>query len=97
MAVLGVVNTFVHSVMYFYYFITAFKPDLKKSIWWKKYITQIQLAQFALLSVFFLRVALAKSCGYSKVFSWIVFIQNLYMLTLFGEFYIQAYVKPKKS
>ena len=46
LCLLGIINAFVHGVMYFYYFITAFKPDLKKSIWWKKYITQIQLVNF---------------------------------------------------
>lgn len=39
----GLVNLFVHSVMYTYYFLTAFKPELKKSIWWKRNITQIQM------------------------------------------------------
>jgi len=29
--------------MYSYYFITALKPEYKKKIWWKKYITQMQM------------------------------------------------------
>lgn len=29
--------------MYTYYFLTAFKPELKQSFWWKKHITQVQL------------------------------------------------------
>lgn len=41
---LGVINLFVHGIMYFYYFLTSFEPELKKSIWWKKHITQIQMA-----------------------------------------------------
>lgn len=40
---LGLINLFVHAFMYFYYFLTAIKPELKQSIWWKKHITQIQL------------------------------------------------------
>lgn len=40
---LGLINSWVHVVMYTYYFLTAFKPELKKSFWWKKHITQIQL------------------------------------------------------
>lgn len=40
---LGLVNVFIHSVMYTYYFLTAFKPEMKKSIWWKRNITQIQM------------------------------------------------------
>jgi elongation of very long chain fatty acids protein 7 len=40
---LGFVNVFVHAFMYFYYFLTAIKPEVKKSIWWKRHITQLQL------------------------------------------------------
>lgn len=40
---LGYINTIVHAIMYFYYFLTAFKPELKQSFWWKKHITQVQM------------------------------------------------------
>lgn len=93
MCMLGQINSFIHTIMYSYYFLTAFKPELKNSIWWKKYITQAQLAQFAFLSVFFLRIILAENCDYPKVFSWLAFIQNLFMLTMFGEFYVRVYAK----
>lgn len=43
---LGMINTFVHGIMYFYFFLTALKPELKKSIWWKKHITQIQMVNW---------------------------------------------------
>jgi hypothetical protein len=42
---LGMPNLFVHVVMYFYYFLTAWDPIYKESIWWKKYITQLQLVR----------------------------------------------------
>lgn len=44
---LGILNAFVHVVMYGYYFLTSFKPELKQSIWWKKHITQLQLVSNA--------------------------------------------------
>lgn len=40
---LGSMNLLVHAFMYFYYFLTAFKPELKQSIWWKKHITLFQM------------------------------------------------------
>jgi elongation of very long chain fatty acids protein 7 len=92
-SVLGIINSFVHSVMYSYYFFTAFKPELKKSIWWKKYITQIQLVQFAFLAVYYLRHLLSPSCGYSRVFSWAIFVQSFFMLAMFGDFYVKVYGK----
>ncbi|XP_030562352.1 elongation of very long chain fatty acids protein F-like [Drosophila novamexicana] len=46
---MGLCNSFVHTVMYFYYFISAMRPGLKSSLWWKKYITRIQIGQFIIL------------------------------------------------
>lgn len=40
---LGVINAFVHVIMYSYYFLTSYRPELRDSLWWKKHITQIQL------------------------------------------------------
>lgn len=87
----GVINTFVHCIMYFYYFLTAFKPELKKSIWWKKHITQIQMAQFSFLAFHFFRAFIASACDFPKAVSVIFFIQNTFLLCLFGDFYRKVY------
>ena len=42
---LGTINCFVHTIMYFYYFLTAISDSYKKSIWWKKHITQLQMVK----------------------------------------------------
>ncbi|KAJ9590202.1 hypothetical protein L9F63_016691, partial [Diploptera punctata] len=34
---LGLINSFVHIIMYFYYFATMQWPEYKDRIWWKKY------------------------------------------------------------
>jgi hypothetical protein len=39
-----ILNTFVHMFMYYYYFLVS----LKQEVWWKKHITQLQIAQFIL-------------------------------------------------
>lgn len=39
----GGINLVIHVVMYFYYLLTVINPELKDSIWWKKYLTQIQI------------------------------------------------------
>lgn len=90
----GVVNSFVHVIMYFYYWLTTFKPELKKSIWWKKYITQVQMAQFAIL-IFHFGVPVFTSCSYPKGLNAGIAVQNIFMLLLFGDFYYKAYVKKK--
>lgn len=41
-AFLGSLNGFVHVIMYTYYGLSAF-PSMTKYLWWKKYITTLQL------------------------------------------------------
>lgn len=43
LALMPIINTFVHAIMYTYYLVTCIRPGLKESIWWKKHITQIQM------------------------------------------------------
>ncbi|KAJ2947120.1 hypothetical protein O0L34_g16473 [Tuta absoluta] len=40
---IGVLNSFVHVVMYTYYLIAGLGPEYKKYLWWKKHVTHIQL------------------------------------------------------
>lgn len=39
----GFLNTFVHIIMYTYYFLAALGPQWQKYLWWKKYLTAIQM------------------------------------------------------
>lgn len=39
----GFINSIIHIVMYAYYLLTAFSPAYKSNVWWKKYITQMQI------------------------------------------------------
>lgn len=42
---MGALNSFVHVVMYSYYLLTALNPKYKNNLWWKKYITQLQIVR----------------------------------------------------
>ncbi|CRL05709.1 CLUMA_CG018739, isoform B [Clunio marinus] len=91
---LGLINSFVHAIMYGYYLLTSLKPEIKESIWWKKYITQLQMVQFTILIIHF-GVPIFTNCSFPKGLLIGVVIQNLFMLFLFGDFYYKAYVKKK--
>nr|CAD7203163.1 unnamed protein product [Timema douglasi] len=39
----GLLNTFVHVIMYSYYLLAALGPQLHKYLWWKKYLTVLQM------------------------------------------------------
>ncbi|XP_058059744.1 elongation of very long chain fatty acids protein AAEL008004-like [Anopheles bellator] len=93
---LGLINSFVHVIMYFYYFLTSFKPELKHSLWWKKHITQVQLLQFTILMLHFGIPLIGGYCDFPKVLLFIGFTQNMFMFTLFADFYIKAYIKNNK-
>lgn len=90
----GIVNSYVHVIMYGYYFLTSFKPELKQSIWWKKYITQVQMAQFSILIIYF-GVPIFTACQFPKSLLAFLTVQNLFMLLLFADFYYKAYLKKK--
>lgn len=42
------VNCFVHIVMYSYYMLSALGPKVQPYLWWKKYLTILQLVRHAL-------------------------------------------------
>lgn len=41
----GLLNSAVHTVMYFYYLLTSYSEEYKKNLWWKKYLTQMQMVR----------------------------------------------------
>lgn len=42
----AMVNSFIHVLMYSYYGLAALGPSVAKYLWWKKYLTILQLIQF---------------------------------------------------
>lgn len=39
----NLLNNFVHICMYFYYMMSAMGPQYQKYLWWKKYMTELQI------------------------------------------------------
>lgn len=52
------------------------------------------MAQFTIL-IFHFSVPLFTECDYPKGLLAGIAVQNVFMLTLFGDFYIRAYIKKK--
>lgn len=89
-----VLNAFIHTIMYMYYFVSAHTKD----IWWKKYLTAMQMIQFLTMNVQgFLMVS--RSCpGTPKKISlmYLIYIQTLFWLFL--NFFVRSYcTKPRKA
>ena len=37
------INSFIHVIMYTYYAVAALGPEYQKYLWWKRYLTKLQL------------------------------------------------------
>ncbi|KAJ9580681.1 hypothetical protein L9F63_024148 [Diploptera punctata] len=91
---LGYINCYVHMIMYLYYFITNTWPHYKKNLWWKKYVTIIQMVQFSLILLQQVPL-LFISCPYPMGLIYLSITQNVFMLKMFYDFYVKTYVKNK--
>ncbi|XP_058806778.1 elongation of very long chain fatty acids protein 7-like [Phymastichus coffea] len=87
---IGVINSFVHIIMYTYYMLAAVGPQLQKYLWWKKYITTLQMGQFCLAFLHSFQL-LIYDCDY-PTWSLVFILPNaIFFYLLFSEFYNKAY------
>jgi len=88
----GFLNMGIHVIMYFYYLMSAMGPEVQKYLWWKKYLTSMQLVQFVLVFIHAM-VPIFYDCNFPKVFSYVILSHGAMFFVLFTNFYIQAYMK----
>lgn len=94
----ALLNSFIHFMMYIYYGLSGLGPTYQKYIWWKKYMTSMQITQFLLVCIHSSQLLFLKDCDYPKLFVYWIGLYALIFLVMFGNFYIQAYrKKPAKS
>ncbi|ENN70437.1 hypothetical protein HUJ04_002064 [Dendroctonus ponderosae] len=93
-SLMGVCNACVHVVLYSYYFLASLGPEMQKYLWWKKYVTKMQLVQFLIILTHNLQV-IPRDCSYPKTFNILLSIQAGYFIYLFGSFYVRAYIEKK--
>ncbi|KPI98123.1 Elongation of very long chain fatty acids protein 7 [Papilio xuthus] len=92
---LGTLNSFVHIIMYTYYALSAF-PDLSKYLWWKKYITMMQLIQFMCIIVHAAASQFFSGCPPSYTLLMTIMLNAALFIYLFGQFYINSYRNTQK-
>lgn len=83
-----------HIVMYSYYFLAALGPKIQPYLWWKKYLTVLQMVQFILVVLHAFQL-LFIDCNYPKVFVWWIGLHGVMFYFLFRNFYNQSYGKRK--
>ncbi|XP_044513659.1 elongation of very long chain fatty acids protein 7 [Gracilinanus agilis] len=93
----ALLNTAVHVVMYTYYGLCAMGPEYQKYLWWKKYLTTLQLVQFVMVTVHIGQSFLAKDCPYQyPIFQYIIMSYGCIFLFLFAHFWYRAYTKGQR-
>ncbi|XP_051985371.1 elongation of very long chain fatty acids protein 1-like [Xyrauchen texanus] len=93
----AMVNACVHVIMYTYYGLAAAGSRFHKYLWWKKYLTAIQLIQFVLVSVHISQYYFMEKCDYQvPIFIHLIWIYGTLFFILFSNFWIQAYIKGKR-
>uniref|UniRef100_A0A6B2G5A6 Elongation of very long chain fatty acids protein n=1 Tax=Myxobolus squamalis TaxID=59785 RepID=A0A6B2G5A6_MYXSQ len=93
---LATLNCIVHVFMYSYYLLSGLGPSVQKFLWWKRYITQMQLVQLALI-VSELSYMLISGTYFPKN---MIIVLICYILTLIGfflHFYLNAYKSHSKT
>ncbi|CAH2008600.1 unnamed protein product [Acanthoscelides obtectus] len=93
---LGVINSFIHVIMYTYYFLSSLGPEFQKFLWWKKHVTILQMIQFCIIFYHNFQV-LFRECSYPKFINFLLATQAAYFLYLFGCFYVNQYMKSQKK
>ncbi|XP_043663831.1 elongation of very long chain fatty acids protein 7 isoform X2 [Vespula pensylvanica] len=93
---IGLINSFVHIVMYTYYLLAALLPQYQKYLWWKKYITTLQMGQFCLAFLHNSQLLLY-DCGYPR-WSVVLTLPNaIFFYLLFSDFYKMAYEPDRRK
>lgn len=87
---IGFINSFVHIIMYSYYLLAAFGPRFQKYLWWKKYITTMQLLQFCLAFIHSMQLFFY-DCGYPRWSMCFTLPNAIFFYYLFNDFYKKAY------
>lgn len=86
------INAVVHVVMYAYYLLSAMGEWMRPYLWWKKYLTTVQMIQFIVtwLQNFY---GLVTGCGYCEYIIYFFLPIVFSDFVLFYNFYYQSYTR----
>lgn len=91
----GLINTFVHIIMYTYYMLAAMGPKVQKYLWWKKYLTVFQMMQFVAVMLHAFQLLFKNDCNFPIAFAYFIGAHAVMFYFLFSNFYKQTYKQRK--
>lgn len=84
-------NSGVHAVMYTYYFLSLHTRD----IWWKRYLTMLQILQFAMYNIHGVVLIQCRNIPVQIAITYLIYVQSL--LWLFLHFFTRSYGVSKSK
>lgn len=88
----AMVNSAIHVLMYSYYGLSALGPHIAKYLWWKKYLTILQLIQFTCALILGMN-GIRTGCEFPLWMHYTLIMYMISFIVLFGNFYIKAYME----
>lgn len=92
----ALLNSFVHIVMYSYYLLSSMGTWIQPYLWWKRYLTQLQLVQFVLILIHSC-VGLYNECDFPPILLYVVGAYCTSLTILFGNFYLKSYCTNRQQ
>ncbi|KAG0431082.1 hypothetical protein HPB47_022108 [Ixodes persulcatus] len=89
-----IINAFVHTIMYAYYFLATLGPSVRQYLWWKRYLTVLQIVQFVIYMVH-MSIPLFVDCGFPRYLIHIGNAQAFLVMCLFVNFYSKSYTRKR--
>ncbi|XP_042898098.1 very long chain fatty acid elongase 1 [Parasteatoda tepidariorum] len=96
-SIFAFINSFVHTWMYLYYGLAALGPAYQKFLWWKKYMTILQMVQFLLVFSFMFQLTFFPTCEVSKPMLALNVVQAIIFFVLFLNFFSASYKKRQQK
>ncbi|XP_068980281.1 very long chain fatty acid elongase 7-like isoform X2 [Bombus flavifrons] len=93
---LGLVNSFIHIIMYMYYMLSSMGSHMNKYLWWKKYITMLQLIQFGMIFIHTIQLFF-NGCNFPRPIAFLLLLNATIFIYMFGSFYIENYRKRQRT
>ncbi|KAG8195044.1 hypothetical protein JTE90_029624 [Oedothorax gibbosus] len=88
--IIVVINCNIHVIMYLYYGLSAFGPQMQKYLWWKKHLTSMQITQFCIIQLYMM-VGFLTGCEYFEALELSLFSTVTAILVLFLNFYRKTF------
>ncbi|TNM95049.1 elongation of very long chain fatty acids protein 4-like isoform X2 [Takifugu flavidus] len=90
------INSSIHVLMYGYYGLAALGPQMQRYLWWKKYLTIIQMIQFH-VTIGHAGHSLYTGCPFPTWMQWALIGYAVTFIILFANFYYHAYRRKPSS